>query len=101
MILAIRPELVEMGAVPLDDEGTSLGRLQALREAGVHAGIWWYADHPTHYHGDAGTADAETGQRWLDAMAQMLARAVRTIKADTETRRLQDEFYAASREPLS
>lgn len=100
MILATRPDLVSMQAVPVDDEGTSLGRLRALQEAGVQTSIWWYADHPTHYHGDARRAEAETGERWLEAMAEMVARAVRAIKADTETRRLQEEFYAASREPI-
>jgi hypothetical protein len=37
-------------------------------------------------------------------MAQILARAIRAIRAikgDTETQRLQDEFYAASQEPTS
>jgi hypothetical protein len=33
-------------------------------------------------------------------MAEMVARAVRAIKADTETRRLLDEFYAAATDPI-
>jgi creatinine amidohydrolase len=101
MILAIRPDLVDMQAVPTDDEGRARGRLQTLQEAGVRTGIWWYADHPTHYQGDASLAQAETGERLLDARAQMVARAIRAIKDDTETKRLQDEFYAASKRPAS
>ena len=99
MILKIRPDLVHMDQVPADDEGKARGRLQALREAGVQTGMWWYADHPTHYQGDARTATAEAGDRLLDAMAQTVARAVHAIKADTETKRLQDEFYANSQAP--
>jgi creatinine amidohydrolase len=98
MILAIRPDLVDMQKVP-DDEGKARNRLEVLREAGVQTGIWWYADHPTHYQGDASLATVETGERWLDAMAQALARAVRAIKADTESKRLQDEFFAAAEAP--
>ena len=101
MILKIRPDLVHMDQVPTDDEGKALNRLQALREAGVQTGIWWYADHPTHYQGDARPATAEAGERLLEARAQMIARAVRAIKADAEAKRLQDEFYAASAAPAS
>ena len=99
MILVIRPDLVDMQRVPTDDEGRARNRLQALREAGVQTGIWWYADHPTHYQGDASLATTETGERWLEGMAQMLVRAVRAIKADSEAKRLQDEFFAAVESP--
>ena len=99
MILKIRPDLVHMDRVPAGDEGKALNRLQALREAGVQTGIWWYADHPTHYQGDARPAAADAGDRLLDAMAQRIARAVRVIKQDGEAKRLQDEFFAASAAP--
>ena len=99
MILKIRPDLVHMEQIPTDDEGKALNRLRALREAGVQTGIWWYADHPTHYAGDASTATADAGDRLLDAMAQAIARALRAIKADTEAKRLQDEFFAAADGP--
>jgi creatinine amidohydrolase len=100
MMLALRPDLVHMDLVPADDEGKARNRLQALREAGVQTGIWWYADHPTHYSGNASFATAETGEQFLDTMAQAIARAVRVIKDDTEAKRLQDEFFAASQVPL-
>jgi creatinine amidohydrolase len=99
MMLALRPDLVHMDLVPTDDEGKAQGRLRALREAGVQTGIWWYADHPTHYAGNARYATAETGERYLDAMAESIAKAVRAIKADTEAKRLQDEFYTRSAAP--
>ncbi len=101
MILATRPDLVDMQKVPTGDEGEARNRLQALREAGVQTGIWWYADHPTHYAGDARLATAEAGERLLDAMAQTVARAVRAIKADAETQRLQSEFFTASAAPTA
>jgi len=61
--------------------------------------MWWYADHPTHYAGDAHPATAETGERLLDARVAFIARAVRAIKADSETARLQRQFYAAAEQP--
>jgi len=99
MILKIRPDLVHMDKVPTDDEGKARGRLDALREAGVETGIWWYADHPTHYAGDASTATADAGDRLLTAQAKALVQAVRAIKADTEAKRLQDQFFAGSANP--
>jgi creatinine amidohydrolase len=95
-ILAIRPELVHMERVPATDEGQPKGQLAALAQVEAYTGAWWYGDHPTHYRGDARPASAEKGQRVLDAEARALAAAVRAIKADSETARLQAEFFAAA-----
>ncbi len=97
-ILAIRPDLVHKDQLRADGEGMPLDRLPALREMGVETGVWWYADHPTHYRGDGSPATAEKGERLLAARARALARAIRLIKEDRETRRLQDEFFAASKQ---
>lgn len=99
MIMQIRPKLVHMERVPTDDEGKAQGRLQALREAGVLTGVWWYADHPTHYQGNAAPALPEAGDHMLDAIAQSVARGLRAIKADSEAKRLQDEFFATAASP--
>ena len=97
MILAIRPELVHPEQLRADGEGLPQGRLQHLRDLGVDTGIWWYADHPTHYRGDGSPATGEKGERILSAHARALARVIRAIKDDSEAKRLQDEFYQASR----
>src|SRR6185437_5640896 len=67
LILAVRPDLVDMQKVPEDDEGHARNRLRALQDAGVRTGIWWYADFPTHYAGDARLATAEAGERLFEA----------------------------------
>jgi creatinine amidohydrolase len=99
LIRAIHPDLVHMERVPADGEGRPRRRLQALQDAGVRTGIWWYADYPTHYAGDAQPATAELGEQMLTAMAEGLAQAIQAIKADEVTPRLQDAFYAASEAP--
>jgi creatinine amidohydrolase len=101
LILSIRPDLVNLERVPAGDEGKARGRLQTLREAGVQTGVWWYADFPTHYQGDASSATADTGERFFDAMAEVLAKQVRLIKEDTTTQKLQDEFYSRQDKPSS
>ncbi len=95
MIMVIRPDLVRSDALKPDNEGMARGRLDAVRDQGVETGIWWYADFPTHYSGDANVATAEKGEQLLAARAQALARAVRQIKQDEVTMQLQDEFFAA------
>lgn len=92
-ILAIRPDLVQRDALPTDGEGMPLGRLQRLRDLNIDMGIWWYADHPSHYRGDASPASTKKGNRLLDAQARGLAKVIRAIKEDTETQRLQEEFF--------
>jgi creatinine amidohydrolase len=95
-MMVIRPDLVHPAELRSDGEGMPQGRLKALREMGINTGIWWYGDHPTHYRGDGVPATKEKGERLLAARARALSRAVRLIKDDTETKRLQDEFFARS-----
>lgn len=99
ILLAIRPDLVDHAALPADDEGQPLGRLKPLRDLGISTGIWWYGDHSTHYCGDGRPATAEKGEHWLTAASQALARAIRAIKEDKETGRLQDEFFTKIERP--
>jgi creatinine amidohydrolase len=98
MILADRPDLVHLDRV-VPGEGKAGDRLAALREAGVETGIWWYADHPVHYAGDASYATADAGDRLLTAAAQATARGLRAIKDDTTAKQLQDAFYRGSASP--
>lgn len=99
LMQVIRPDLVDMEKVPADDEAQPQNRLEALREAGVRTGMWWYADYPTHYAGDANAASPDVGERLLEALTQALTRAVKAIKEDTTTKQLQDEFFTASARP--
>lgn len=91
-IMAIRPDLVRHAELRADKEGMPMGRLNKLRAAGLRPGIWWYADHPTHYRGDGLPATAEKGERQLDAIARSLAYSIRLVKEDTVSQKLQKEF---------
>jgi creatinine amidohydrolase len=98
-LLVIRPDLVDHDQLRADGEGMPRERLQALRDAGIYTGIWWYADHPTHYRGDGSPATAEKGERFLQARARSLVDAIRLIKQDDVTPQLHAEFFAASGQP--
>ena len=100
-MLAIRPDLVLMDRVH-DVSGKSLYRLPLRQQfPGLHTGIWWYAQFPNHYSGDAAHANAELGEIFLESRARGLAELIRAIKADENALRLQNEFFEASRNPLN
>jgi creatinine amidohydrolase len=97
-ILALRPELVKRESLPADGEGQPLGRLKPLRDLGVDTGIWWYADHPSHYCGDGRPATAEKGEFWFETTARSLARTIRAVKQDEQSPLLQAEFFKKSQQ---
>src|SRR5258708_26114726 len=97
-IMTIRTDLVRKDKLRSDGEGMPQERLKNLRDLGVSTGVWWYADHPTHYRGDGSLATAEKGEKYMAARARTLATAIRAIKDDAEAARLQAEFFAASKD---
>lgn len=97
MVMALRPELVNMDHI--ETEGiNSYGLLDHFKDPGtgandIYTGIWWYADHPTHFAGDPSSASVAKGERILDLVVRNTARKIKTIKEDTVAERLLKEFY--------
>ena len=92
-----RPDLVHLDRATRES-GADLARLK-LPE-GLYTGIWWYARFPNHYAGEGAVASRELGEfeakTWINGIVQ----AIRAVKADQESLRLQNEFYERSRHPL-
>ncbi|HVH08644.1 MAG TPA: creatininase family protein [Gemmatimonadales bacterium] len=92
-----RPDLVHLDRAP-QESGADQARL-SLPE-GVYTGIWWYARFPNHYAGDGAAATRELGEfeakLWIDSIVE----AIRAVKADQESLRLQSEFYERSKHPM-
>lgn len=97
VMLHLRPELVRMDALTDPEDGRSRERMGHLPD--LDTSISWYADHPTHYAGDARGATAEKGEFLLDACVEKVVKQMRAIKADTQTPRLQQEFYRRAERP--
>jgi creatinine amidohydrolase len=95
--LIARPDLVHLDRAA-KESGADQAR-QHLPE-GLYTGIWWYARFPNHYAGVGAVASRELGEfgarTWINALVQ----AIRAVKADQESLRLQNEFYERSRHPL-
>jgi creatinine amidohydrolase len=66
----------------------------------VYTGIWWYARFPNHYSGNGSTATKEQGQEDIQNWVNTLVRAIKAIKLDDESLKLQKEFYEKGVHPL-
>ncbi len=92
-----RPDLVHLDRAT-QESGADQGRVKLPDN--VYTGIWWYARFPNHYAGEGAVASRELGdfeaKNWINGVVA----AIRAIKADQESLRLQTEFYERSRHPL-
>jgi creatinine amidohydrolase len=89
-MLALHPDLIKMDEVSAEP-GEPLGRLAHLK--GSYSGIWWYADYPRHYAGDARPASAEKGRKLVEIQVEALRRFIAAVKADQVTPNLEAEFF--------
>jgi creatinine amidohydrolase len=97
LMLHLRPDLVHMEALTEAKEGAPKGRLAHLPQ--LTTSIDWYADHPTHYAGDARAATAQKGEFLFQACVDKLVKQMRAIKADHVSPELQREFYRQAERP--
>jgi creatinine amidohydrolase len=66
----------------------------------LYTGIWWYARFPNHYAGDASNANKELGEFDMETWTDELVTAIRAVKTDTESLKLQNEFFEKATHPL-
>jgi creatinine amidohydrolase len=96
-MLIARPDLVHMDRAN-QESGADQARLKLPDD--LYTAIWWYARFPNHYAGQGSAATKERGDfemsHWEDAIVQ----AIRAVKADDTSLRLQNEFFEKSQHPL-
>jgi creatinine amidohydrolase len=96
-LLIARPDLVHQDRATqqsgADQHGDPL-------PPGVYTGIWWYARFPNHYAGDGSAATKELGEFDQKAWSSQIADALKAIKADNASLKLQNEFYEESQHPI-
>ncbi|MGH7529962.1 MAG: creatininase family protein [Gemmatimonadales bacterium] len=97
MSMIARPDLVHLDRAR-QESGADQARLRLPQ--GVYTGIWWYARFPNHYAGEGAAATRELGEFAAKTWISGIVRAIRAVKADQESLRLQNEFYERSTHPL-
>jgi creatinine amidohydrolase len=88
--LANHAQLVKMDRVPAQP-AEPLKRLAHLPAS--QSGIFWYADFPNHYAGDARSASAEKGLKLRQLLVDSLAEFIAAVKADSVVPALEKEFF--------
>jgi creatinine amidohydrolase len=66
----------------------------------LYTGIWWYARFPDHYSGDGSVATKELGEWNVQGWISTIVEAIRAVKADDASLKIQNEFYEKSKHPL-
>lgn len=96
-MLIVRPDLVHPERAN-QESGADLARLKLPDN--VYTAIWWYASFPFHYSGDGATGRRELGEYDMNAWTAAVQKAIRAVKADKESLRLQNEFFEKAKHPL-
>lgn len=96
-LMISRPDLVHMDRAK-SESGADLNRLP-LPE-GMYTDIWWYARFPEHYAGEGSLATKELGEFDRKTAVREVADAIRAVKADDVSLKLQNEFYEKCKHPL-
>ena len=96
-MLIARPDLVHQ------DRATRQSGADQKRDPlpdSVYTGIWWYARFPNHYAGWGEAANKPLGEFDQKEWSRQIAEAIKAIKADDASLKLQNQFYEESQHPL-
>lgn len=96
-VMISRPDLVHMDRAN-QESGADQKRLN-LPDT-LYTGIWWYARFPNHYAGEGAAATKELGEFDMKTWTDELVAALRAVKADSQSLKLQNEFYEKAHHPL-
>ena len=89
VLLYYRPDLMRMDRAT-DQSGANQRRSLT---PDLYTPIWWYSSYPNHYAGEGAKATKEFGKFITDHEIASFIKALQTVKADTKTLQLQNEFY--------
>lgn len=95
--LITHPDLVHMDRAT-SESGADQKRVRLPEN--LYTGIWWYARFPNHYSGDGSAATKEQGEADVQGWINTVVRAIKAVKADDESLKLQNEFYEKAEKPL-
>jgi creatinine amidohydrolase len=96
-VMVSRPDLVHLDRAS-SESGADQNRIDL--PSNVYTGIWWYAKFPDHYAGDGAPATTALGEFDMKAWTEDVANAIRSVKADQVSLRLQNEFFEKAKKPI-
>ena len=96
-MLIARPDLVHQDRA---DQQSGADQNRDPLPPSLYTGIWWYARFPNHYAGQGAAASKELGEFDQKEWSRQIAEALKAIKVDTASLRLQNEFFEQAQHPL-
>lgn len=96
-MMIARPDLVHQDRAR-NESGADQKRSKLPED--VYTGIWWYTRFPNHYSGDGSIANKELGKYQMDWWIESIGKAIKAVKDDDVSLKLQNEFYEKSSHPL-
>lgn len=96
VLLAYRPDLVHLDRA---HQETNLRQAVLPLPHGVQVGVDRMAELPTSYQGDASGATAARGKAITSWISEQIVDAIRTIKKDDVSPRLQKELIEQAQQP--
>jgi creatinine amidohydrolase len=96
-MLVARPDLVHQDRAD-SESGADQNRVK-LPES-VYTGIWWYAKFPDHYAGVGSAANTTLGEFDQKEWSRQIVEAIKAVKADQDSLKLQNEFFDKTQHPL-
>jgi creatinine amidohydrolase len=97
LTMTTHPELVHIDRAA-SESGADQKR-QKLPDT-VYTAIWWYARFPNHYSGEGAAGNKELGQFELKSWTDGIVAAIRGVKADQDSLRIQNEYFEKTSHPL-
>jgi creatinine amidohydrolase len=92
-----RPDLVHQDRAA-SESGADQARQKLPHD--VYTGIWWYTRFPNHYSGEGAAATKDLGEFQMNWWIESVVKAIKAVKADDVSPKLQKEFYEKSAHPL-
>ena len=96
-MMIARPDLVHQDRA--DSENGADHKQQNL-PGSVYSAIWWYAKYPEHYSGVGSAASRELGEFDQKTWSREIAEAIKAVKGDEDTPRLQKEYFEKTLHPM-
>ena len=97
-IMYTNPETVDLSKVVVEETSPKL-RNEFLGENRIFTAINWYGNYPHHIAGDPSNATKEKGKVLIDLYVNNFSQALKLIKEDDVSLKLQEEFYAKRLKP--
>ena len=97
-IMYTHPDTIHMETL-IKEECYPQLRNEFLAENGIFTAIGWYGNHPEHIAGNPETASAIKGEYLTNMYIDNLAKAIKIIKEDNISLKLQEEFYNKRNKP--